>query len=78
MMIGLFQSANLQERGADAVYKLDSLKDLPGMLTRARLCSYIPLPDHVKRRAAELNMTWFEGMQLRDLDRLLAAELRKK
>lgn len=54
--------------GAEALYRLDTLKDLLGGLNaRAMLVSYQPLPDHDRQRAADLNIQVCAG---RDLQRL--------
>jgi hypothetical protein len=57
-----------QGPGADALYRLDSLKDLLGGLNaRAMLVSYQPLPDHDRQRGADLRIDLAAG---RDLQRL--------
>ncbi len=54
--------------GADALYRLDTLKDLLGGLNaRAMLVSYQALPDHDRQRAADLRIDVVAG---RDLQRL--------
>lgn len=54
--------------GAEALYKLDSLRDLMGGLqARAMLVSYQNLPDHDRTRAADLGIRVCAGVQLRRL-----------
>lgn len=54
--------------GANALYRLDSLRDLLGGLqARAMLVSYRDLPGHVLRRAAELRIAVCAGRRLPEL-----------
>ncbi len=58
--------------GAGALYKLDTLKDLLGGLqARAMLVSYHDLPDHDRRRAADLGIRVCAGRELQTLHKAL-------
>lgn len=58
--------------GPEALYKLDTLRDLLGGLqARAMLVSYAELPDHVLRRAADLRIQVCAGGRLPELARRL-------
>ncbi len=59
--------------GAEALYKLDALRDLMGGLkARAMLVSWGDLPDHDKRRAGDLGIDVCDGSQIRELRSRLA------
>ncbi len=63
-----FREAGPDSAGAEALYKLDSLRDLMGGLqARAMLVSYRDLPDHDRTRAADLGISVCAGAQLRHL-----------
>ena len=67
-----FSEAGENSAGAEALYKLDSLRDLMGGLqARAMLVSYRPLPGHDRTRADDLGITVCAGNQLRHLRRHL-------
>ncbi|MEY6433625.1 DUF1887 family CARF protein [Thioalkalicoccus limnaeus] len=59
--------------GAEALYRLDALADLLGGLqARAMLVSYLPLPAHVRRRAADLRIQVCAGDRLPELRGVIA------
>jgi hypothetical protein len=61
-------------RGADALYRLDTLGDLLGGLqARAVLVSYRQLPAHDLRRAADLKVHVCAGPRLSELRSVLRA-----
>ncbi|MGQ0656644.1 MAG: Card1-like endonuclease domain-containing protein [Chromatiales bacterium] len=63
--------------GAEALYKLDSLRDLLGGLqAKAMLVSYQNLPDHDRRRAADLEIGVCAGNQVQRLSEFLREWLR--
>lgn len=63
-----FANTGLDDRGADALYKLDTLRDLLGGLqARGMLVSYGNLDEHDRRRAADLGIHVCAGDQLRQL-----------
>ncbi|BCX81442.1 hypothetical protein MIT9_P1020 [Methylomarinovum caldicuralii] len=54
--------------GAEAIYKLDTLKEvLGGLHGRGILVSYLPLAEPDRRRAADLGIRVCEGRQIQDL-----------
>ncbi|MBL3529336.1 MAG: DUF1887 family protein [gamma proteobacterium endosymbiont of Lamellibrachia anaximandri] len=58
--------------GANAIYKLDTLKDLLGGLqARAMLVSYQDMPDHDRRRAADLGIKVCAGRDVQRLNEFL-------
>jgi hypothetical protein len=69
------KSANLavngkveESSGTEALYKLDSLRDMGGLRTKALLVDYRgSLNDADKRRAAQMKLHIISGSQLRDL-----------
>lgn len=63
-----FRDEGEDSPGAEALYKLDILRDLMGGLqARAMLVSYRDLPDHDRTRAADLGIHVCAGSQLRRL-----------
>ncbi len=63
-----FREEGEDSAGAEALYKLDALRDLMGGLqARAMLVSYRDLPDHDRTRAADLGIAVCAGAQLRNL-----------
>ncbi|MGY4676972.1 Card1-like endonuclease domain-containing protein [Pasteurella sp. P03HT] len=54
-------------KAEDILYKLETLKDYGGLLTKKCLVSYCPIPDAVKNRAKELKIKIIQG---KDLQRL--------
>ncbi len=63
-----FREQGAESAGAEALYKLDSLRDLMGGLqARAMLVSYRDLPGHDRTRAADLGIAVCAGEQLRRL-----------
>ena len=73
------KTANLrQDRATEILYKLDSIKDIPGMLTNSILVSYLPLDKYDKNRAQALRITVYDSMQVKDFANLLASKLNKQ
>lgn len=67
-----FRGETAKEEGADALYKLDTLRDLMGGLQgRAMLLSFHKLPDHDRRRAYDLGITVCAGRELHHLSEKL-------
>lgn len=65
-----FQSDDENKEGAQALYKLDTLADITGGLqARAMLVSYKDLPEHDRRRAADLKISVCAGSQIKQLKR---------
>ena len=63
-----FREVGEDSAGAEALYKLDALRDLMGGLqARAMLVSYRDLPGHDRTRAADLGIAVCAGAQLRNL-----------
>jgi len=59
---------NEQGKGTEALYKLDALRDMGGLRTKALLVDYRgSLNDADKRRAAQMKLQLISGAQLRDL-----------
>ncbi|MEG2075885.1 MAG: DUF1887 family CARF protein [Victivallaceae bacterium] len=72
------KTANLQQdRAAPVLYKLDSIKGIPGNLTKGILVSYLSLDEYDKRRAGELRIQIFDCALAKDLADQLAAKLQK-
>ena len=63
-----FRNEGEDSAGAEALYKLDALRDLMGGLqARAMLVSYRDLPDHDRTRAADLNIGVCAGAAVKRL-----------
>lgn len=66
-----------RSKGTDALYKLDGLRDMGGLRSKALLVDYRgTLNDADKRRAAQMRLQVISGTQLRDLSGALKAWLR--
>lgn len=65
------KTAQLSEKGADVLYKLDSLKDFAGMYTRPIIVTFRSLKGYDKKRAADLAIHVIEGSALNALGRKL-------
>lgn len=57
--------------GANTLYKMDTLRDLGGMNTRALLISYQPLADYDRQRARDLKINLLTGTALKGLGKHL-------
>ncbi len=63
-----FGDNSAQSKGTDALYKLDGLRDMGGLRTKALLVDYRgSLNDADKRRAAQMRLQVISGAQLRAL-----------
>jgi len=65
------KTAQLKEKGADVLYKLDSLKDFAGMYTRPIIVTFRSLKGYDKKRATDLGINVIEGSALNALGRKL-------
>ncbi len=65
------KTAQLSEKGADVLYKLDSLKDIAGMYTRPIIVTFRAFKGYDKKRADDLGIKVIEGSALNALGRKL-------
>ena len=61
------KTAQMTAKGSDTLYKIDTVKNYAGMLTRPILISFKPLAGHDRRRAESLGIALVEGDALKNL-----------
>ena len=63
------KTSRMYDKGADILYKLDSLKDYAGMYTRPIVVTFKPLKGYDKKRAEDLKIKLIEGSAIKNLSK---------
>lgn len=71
------KTANMDHKGTDVLYKIDTIRRLAGLRTYPILITYDPLERFDKIRAKDLQLTVFEGTGIKNLKDKLQRILRK-
>jgi hypothetical protein len=65
------KTSRMDEKGADVVYKMDSISGYAGLYTKGILMSHRRLESHDKQRARDLGITVIQGNELNNLKKRL-------